>query len=361
MYVERSLNGICPYYTMFPLEFPLLHLNGLPRGSVVFDPFCGRGTTAFAARLLGYSSVGTDVNPVAVAIARAKLVHVSPERIVRLAHQILDTEKPDPVPPDRFWKLAFAPDTLAAILKLRAGLKKRTGMVADALRGVVLGGLHGPQCKTKDSYLSNQMQRTFAPKPDYALRYWRKHHMLPHEVNVIRLIAERAQRYYSNNVPSPRGRVICGDARRIPLRGVRFDATVTSPPYFGMNMYLADQWLRNWFLGGTDRPDYNRGKQLSGGSQLEFACALGRVWRAVAMRSKPRAKLVIRFGAIASHKSDPESLVRLSLRVSSAPWRIRSIQPAGAAGKGMRQAEQMGIAARKSRAIEELDFVCKLK
>jgi DNA modification methylase len=72
-----ALNAICPYFTMFPLEYPLRvlkkHRVDMP---VVMDPFCGRGTTLFAARTLGLASRGIDSSPVAVAIARAKLVAV---------------------------------------------------------------------------------------------------------------------------------------------------------------------------------------------------------------------------------------------------------------------------------------------
>src|SRR5687767_1656889 len=55
------LNGICPYYTMYPLDFPL-HVLGkrVTSEEWVLDPFCGRGTTNFAARLLGLPTVGLD-------------------------------------------------------------------------------------------------------------------------------------------------------------------------------------------------------------------------------------------------------------------------------------------------------------
>lgn len=358
---EQALNAICPYYTMFPLEYPLAQLENLPKGSIVYDPFCGRGTTTFAARLLGHSSIGTDINPVAIAVAKAKMAHVTPKQIVDLASKILNSETLDPVPSGRFWELAYAPGTLEHILKLRAGLRLRHGSVADALRGIVLGCLHGPQPKTKDSNLSNQMQRTFAPKPDYAVRYWETRGMLPHEVDVIRIISERADRYYTENIPKVFSRVIHGDARNPPITGVSFDATVTSPPYFGMDTYVPDQWLRNWFLGGAEKPTYEKRDQLSRGTKDDFILELGKVWYAIAVRSNPGAKLSIRFGAIASRDSDPETLIRRSLQVSKAPWVIRSIKHAGGAKEGRRQAEQMGAVARKSRAIEELDFVCRLQ
>lgn len=64
---------------MFPLDFPLgiLKAHTTANGRVL-DPFCGRGTTNFAARLVGLSSIGVDCNAVAIAATRAKLITVDP-------------------------------------------------------------------------------------------------------------------------------------------------------------------------------------------------------------------------------------------------------------------------------------------
>src|SRR5436309_15432246 len=35
------LNGLAPYYTMFPLAFPFAALASAKRSEWVFDPFCG--------------------------------------------------------------------------------------------------------------------------------------------------------------------------------------------------------------------------------------------------------------------------------------------------------------------------------
>lgn len=85
-----KLNAICPYFTMFPLEFPLRFLARAHRESVVVDPYCGRGTTNYAARIRGFRSFGIDSSPVAVAIARAKLAETTVERVLRLAQRYLD-------------------------------------------------------------------------------------------------------------------------------------------------------------------------------------------------------------------------------------------------------------------------------
>ena len=75
MLETAALNGICPYFTMFPLDFPLNILQCRAKhGESVLDPFCGRGTTIFAARLTGLSSVGVDSSPVAAAMPVSSFV-----------------------------------------------------------------------------------------------------------------------------------------------------------------------------------------------------------------------------------------------------------------------------------------------
>lgn len=76
---------------MFPLSFPLDVLKRrVGAGEVVLDPFCGRGTTNFAARILGLSTVGIDFSPIAIAATAAKLVDaVQPREIILEAKKIL--------------------------------------------------------------------------------------------------------------------------------------------------------------------------------------------------------------------------------------------------------------------------------
>lgn len=67
-------HGIHPYKGKFypQLVRPLLNILKIPKGGVVFDPFCGSGTVALEAILNGYDAYGCDINPIAVEIATAK-------------------------------------------------------------------------------------------------------------------------------------------------------------------------------------------------------------------------------------------------------------------------------------------------
>lgn len=181
------LNAICPYFTMFPLEFPLGVLRNATPGQLVVDPFCGRGMTNYAARTLGLLSIGVDSSPVAVALSQAKLANASPHRIVAAARRILrDVPEPSEVPEGEFWRWAFHPDVLRVLCRLREGLLANCRSdTRKALRAILLGALHGPRPKSRPSYFSNQSQRTYAPKPRYAVKFWKRHNLLPEPVDAL--------------------------------------------------------------------------------------------------------------------------------------------------------------------------------
>src|SRR3989442_192672 len=210
-----ALNAICPYFTMFPLDFPMRILNryGQP-GQRVLDPFCGRGTTNFAARLSGLHTVGMDSSPVATAITAAKLATTNARAVMRAAQRILDSVSSATVPTGEFWDLAYHPKVLRTLTRLRAALLADCSSNARRmLRGIILGALHGPKCQGLPSYFSNQCTRTYAPKPRYAVNYWRAHKQKPPHMDVLGLIERRAKRYLEAAIPSCENRSLQGDSR----------------------------------------------------------------------------------------------------------------------------------------------------
>ena len=356
---NTALNGICPYFTMFPLTFPfdILSRQALA-GEWVLDPFCGRGTTNYACRMLGLPSIGIDSNPVAVASSQAKLANTSPQAILQAALQILDeVSVPCDIPVGEFWDWAFHKDVLQMLCRLREGLMKScTSDARRALRAVIMGALHGPQHKFRPSYFSNQSQRTYAPKPRYAVNYWKSRNLMPQPVNILSIIEERAQRYYTQETTAITGLILSGDSReksvysQIPAES-KINWVITSPPYYGMRTYIPDQWLRLWFLGGPPYVDYSTEEQLSHSSQDAFISQLHVVWKNIHAISVPNARLVIRFGAINDRKVDSISLLKESLKDSG--WDITKIETAGVASKGRRQA--LHFSHSQKGAIEEHD------
>jgi hypothetical protein len=327
------------------------------------DPFCGRGTTNLAARLRGLGSVGVDSNPVAGAIAVAKLVHVIPEEVIDLARRLL-RERADsvPVPSGKFWRLCYHAATLADICRLRQHLLAKCASDAEvALRALLLGVLHGPVNKGLPSYLSAQMPRTYSTNPTSAVRYWSKQGMSPRHIDVLDVIARRAKFSFSALPPKTPGRVITADSRSFDFSAVgrRFGWVVTSPPYYGMRSYLPDQWLRNWFLGGADTVEYIHESQVPHGGEEPFLSGLASVWKRVADACFDGARLVVRFGALPSVRKDPRSLLTRALNMSGAGWRIRTIRDAGSACSGKRQCGQFKREVRT--AINEIDLYARLE
>jgi len=359
-YPEYALNGICPYFTMFPLDFPLNILrNKSQKGDIVLDPFCGRGTTNYASRVSGLYSIGIDSSPVAAAIAQSKLSNTTPENIVKAAESILNERRSPEIPDGEFWKWAYHPRVLLDLCKLRNALNENcTSNARLALRGIILGALHGPQRKQGSAYFSNQSQRTYAPKPAYAIKYWKKNNLKPENIDVLSVIKERAERYYCCQLPAT-GKIFNSDSRsHTTFRNIDKNVSwiITSPPYYGMRTYIPDQWIRSWFLGGDSSVDYSANEQLKHSSKDDFIQDLRKVWINLENVCKTNATMVIRFGAISERKVVPAELIKLSLQNTN--WRCQTITSAGFSTTGHRQAVHMTKSA--GEAIEEVDVWARL-
>lgn len=50
-------------------------------GDLVIDPFGGCGTTLVESKVMGRSSIGVDINPVAILITKAKITPIDPIKI----------------------------------------------------------------------------------------------------------------------------------------------------------------------------------------------------------------------------------------------------------------------------------------
>jgi hypothetical protein len=237
------------------------------------------------------------------------------------------------------------------VCQLREALVGSTSQTDIVLRALVLGILHGPRNAHVPTYLSSQMPRTYATKPAAAIRFWRKHRHRRRYVDVYSAIVRRAERILSDLPPRRPGVILLRDSRDLDdlaMRGM-FGVIVTSPPYLGLRTYRPDQWLREWFVGGEPSVGYGVEEQIATGDADTLADELGAVWRAAANVSKPRAKLVIRFGTLASIDVNPYDVIRSSLQVADVGWKVVTVRSAGSPPEGRRQAEQFGagVATRK--------------
>lgn len=359
----NALNAICPYFTMFPLSFPVSVLPDQTRG-VVVDPFCGRGTTNLAARIRGVRTVAVDSSPVAVAATGAKLPRGSVDErdVMQLADRLLRSRRYVELPEGRFWRAAYNPHVLDSICRLRAGLAGDRSDAARVLRAIVLGALHGPMRKDgSSSYFSNQSPRTYGPKPNYAVRFWKERGLKAPRVDVFEIIKARASKVSTKGLPPVRARVALADSRKVAWSNLLNDLgpvswIVTSPPYYGLRTYRPDQWLREWFLGGPPFVEYLASDQLSHSSREAFAAEMGHVFARLTPFCSRSARLVLRFGSINDRPVDAMKLIRVALHDSG--WKLDKVRNAGVASEGRRQVDSFATTIQPARS--EYDIWCSL-
>lgn len=75
----RSVHGEAVHPTQKPVAvmMPLIEMS-CPPGGTVLDPFVGSGTTAVAAKQLGMSCIGIEINPLYVAAAEQRIRNDAP-------------------------------------------------------------------------------------------------------------------------------------------------------------------------------------------------------------------------------------------------------------------------------------------
>jgi hypothetical protein len=266
------------------------------------------------------------------------------------------------MPQGEFWEKCYAAKTLRDICRLRNFLLTRCSTrVEVALRGVILGILHGPRNKGNPTYLSNQMPRTYSTKPGPAIRYWRKYKLEPVDINVLDAINRRARFAFKQLPPSTLGKIVTADSRTFDFTrlGARYTWVITSPPYYGMRTYFPDHWLRNWFVGGSSDVDYSADYQLSHYSETEFVTDLAVVWKKCAEVCVPRSKFLCRFGALPSCEKNPRDVLRRSLTEADCGWRVTTIRDAGTSRHGRRQCDQFGTGT--NTPLEEIDVYAVLE
>ena len=147
--LQTGWEGFFPYYAGFPEFFAqkLLQSAKLPHGAVVLDPWNGSGTTTYTAASLGLNSIGIDLNPVMIIVARARLLppseadHLRPlaATILSHAHSATPTLKSD----DALlgW---FDPETAAFVRGIEQNIRRSlVGSMTKSPDGVHLDRISG--------------------------------------------------------------------------------------------------------------------------------------------------------------------------------------------------------------------------
>ena len=291
---------------MFPESFAEKWIGRLTkRGQVVLDPFCGRGTAPFQVVLMERGAVGSDVNPVAYCVSKAKTCAPAlgaVRRRLTVLEKAFDSDawekERKQLPP--FFRVAYKTRTLRQIVYLRHALRWARSDTDCMIAALVLGALHG-ESNTSPSYLSNQMPRTISTKPAYSIRFWQYHGYVAPRRDAFELLRRQAGYRYASRRPARRASILQMDMRDLPRAEDRLPrplrCVITSPPYLDVTNCEEDQWLRLWFLGGPPHPTYGRVSRDDRHERPEaYWRMIADMWRCLGVLLDAGSDVVVRIG-----------------------------------------------------------------
>ncbi|HCP45994.1 MAG TPA: hypothetical protein DIU15_08140 [Deltaproteobacteria bacterium] len=266
----QEVHGIHPYPGRLHPAWIRQILDHVEPGSPIYDPFCGSGTVLVEGMLRGHPVLGSDINGLALRIARLRtgvrdgpfLEAVTAAAVTAHADAARKRDTP-------FARLAkgekrFPPHVLAQLISLRDSIEHASrGEVREALLLAFspLLAKFGPRGKR--------------PAPNVNRRAVRDHFLR----RVQQMVSALAD--FANTVPAetPEARIQCSDARRTPWKKASAGVVITSPPYPGVYDYAAEQGLRERWIGDGSWVDAARKAEVGrrGTSEREWSSGMAQI------------------------------------------------------------------------------------
>lgn len=246
-------------------------------GDLVIDPFCGCGTTLVEAKVTDRKSLGVDINPVAVLIAKAKITAIEPLKLLEefdnLKRKIQSDNKRKQITIPKYERIDYwfkKPEkiALASILVQIYSIKN------IGIRNFFLCAFSNI-LKNCSIWMqkSNKPTRDLNKNPSEPLKTFLKQvqAMLKSNALFYKLFKDK-------DLSKNESKVYCRDARKLPVKNNCVDLIVTSPPYVTSYEYadlhqLTALWLeyasnlkdfRKKFIGTS----YNNKKNLKLNSRI---------------------------------------------------------------------------------------------
>ncbi len=237
------ISQLHPYPARFISEIPETLIREImnEEDGVIFDPFCGSGTTLVAAQKNGFRSVGVDLNPIACLISKVKTQNITPgfleiaESVVSHAKQaIVEEICIPPIPNLDHW---FKKEIQVAIEALLQEINKVEDESAIALLRLSLSSIivrvSNQESDTRYAAINNNYNATDvyesfskACRKNYEILIGRGD--IGHDVKIIEQD------------------ILTVTADQI---GEDIDLVITSPPYPNAYEYWLYHKYRMWWLG----------------------------------------------------------------------------------------------------------------
>ena len=283
--VEADFDRLTHYLFRYPAKFHPPVVRALlerytSEGEVVFDPFCGSGTLLVEAAVVGRPSIGLDVDPVAVAVARAKVHRYQVPRLEQSAEVLLarlrtvrrpaeeyerhmfddlsEAEYKEQVRSVRSWVPAipnlthwFRRYVVIDLARIRRAVEE-TSMPEThrELFRVVFASIIRNSSNADPVPVSGLEVTAYMKRRDEAGRLVNPFALFERAVNRA---AEACKTFAEQSSPDAPAKAVLGDATRLNgFSANRVDAVITSPPYHGAVDYYRRHQLEMFWLGQTN-------------------------------------------------------------------------------------------------------------
>ncbi len=267
----------------------------------MLDPFCGSGTVLVEAMLAGRDAIGTDLNPLAVMLARAKTFPRSPEKTAALvaaangaaevatARRKAKSGAVKRLPQEDV--SSFAPHVLLELDGVRAGIAKAPPELRPELM-LVLSSILVKMSQQRGDTSEEAVDKRIAAGYPTKL-FVRKTEELARRLDELAALLPK---------PPPKARVFLDDATKLAkVKDRSIDAVITSPPYAVTYDYLQHHQMRMRWLGLDEKPlakgeiGARRSYQRLGPDDAyrKWAGELDALFRALGRVTKPGASVVL--------------------------------------------------------------------
>jgi hypothetical protein len=241
-----SVHGLHEYKGKFNPQVArsLLNSAGLAPEARVLDPYCGSGTTLVECAHLGFRATGTDMNPLAVLIANAKLraLQTDPDELSATAVQVAESARRG-APHYRvaggqrgaYLRRWFELPDLRRLESTREAIQKAPLDLRDVLL-VIASNLVREFSLQEPADLRIRRRTSPPSKRDFFSIFVDNANSLSSNLRILR-------RHVKPRANAARARQ--ADVRNLSseLRSARFDAAITSPPYAMVLPYIDTQRL----------------------------------------------------------------------------------------------------------------------
>lgn len=223
----------------------ILEVDEYDKHKIVYDPFCGAGTTLLASKEMGYKVLGTDIMPLSVFVSKVKTGVYSIDRV----HEEYETMKKvlyhgnlPKIPKNLLLISKYFPEkNLRLLLALRDVIRRLDEQsMKDFFFLALLKSIEDSSWTRKDGAFLRMIDNKLVNRTDKLFF-----------ANVRNMYRDLK---FLNTLPKVRSKVFSSDARKTDLAPSSVSTIITSPPYPNRHDYTRI-YLLELMIGFYDNYD----------------------------------------------------------------------------------------------------------